>query len=78
MDNSHEMAVSVIAASAGYRAMFAQAFGSEEVTIDRAAMAVATFEKTTLSGNSPYDRHKRVAEISAAMLEHYKREPPAQ
>jgi cytochrome c peroxidase len=59
MGNSHEMAVSVIGASAGYRAMFAKAFGTEEVTIDRAAMAVATFERTILSGNSPYDRYKK-------------------
>jgi cytochrome c peroxidase len=59
MGNSHEMAMASVRESEGYRALFAKAFGSEEVTIDRAAMAIATFERTILSGNSPYDRYKK-------------------
>jgi len=59
MGNSHEMVVSTIRDIAGYRLWFAQAFGTEEVTIDRAAMAVATFERTILSGNAPYDRYQK-------------------
>jgi cytochrome c peroxidase len=59
MGNSHEMAVEVIMQSEGYRALFAKAFGSEEITIDRAAKAIATFERTILSGDAPYDRYKR-------------------
>ena len=58
MGDSHEMAVAVIRESAGYRALFAKAFGSGEI-IDRAAMAVTTFERTILWGNSPYDRYKK-------------------
>jgi cytochrome c peroxidase len=59
MGNSHEMVVSSLRGIAGYRPLFAAAFGSEEITIDRAAMAIATFERTILSGNSPYDRYKK-------------------
>jgi cytochrome c peroxidase len=59
MGNSHEMAESTLRQINGYRPLFAKAFGSEEITIDRAVMAVATFERTVLSGNSPYDRYKR-------------------
>jgi len=59
MGNSHEMAVAVIRQIPGYHPLFAKAFGNEEITIDRAAMAVATFERTILSGNAPYDRYKR-------------------
>ena len=43
----------------GYRPLFAKAFGTEEITIDRVAKAIASFERTVLSGNAPYDRYKR-------------------
>ena len=42
----------------GYRAMFAKAFGTDELTIDHAGKAIATFERTVLSGNSAYDRYQ--------------------
>src|SRR5262249_12917446 len=42
----------------GYRVLFAKSFGTEEFTIDDMAKAIATFERTVLSGNSPYDRYK--------------------
>ena len=45
-----------IGAIAGYRKRFEQAFGTEEVTPDRIAKAIAAYERTILSGNSPYDR----------------------
>jgi cytochrome c peroxidase len=44
---------------AGYRAMFAKAFASPQITIDHVAMAIATFERTILSGNAPFDRYQR-------------------
>ena len=59
MGNSHEMAESTLRQIKGYQPLFAKAFGNEEITIDRAAMAIATFERTILSGNSPYDRFKK-------------------
>ena len=34
------------------------AFGSPDITIDTVAKAIATFERTLLSGNSAYDRYK--------------------
>ena len=40
----------------GYRPLFKEAFGNEEITVDKIAKAIATFERTVLSGNSPYDR----------------------
>jgi cytochrome c peroxidase len=39
-----------------YRKLIAAAFGSDEVTLDRVVMAIATFERTLLSGDSPFDR----------------------
>lgn len=39
-----------------YRRAFYQIFGHEECTLEDIAMAIATFERIILSGNSPYDR----------------------
>ena len=59
MGNTHEAAAAAIAKIQGYRPMFVKAFGSDSVDIDRIAMAIATFERTVLSGNAPYDRYKK-------------------
>jgi cytochrome c peroxidase len=58
MGNTHDAVVGRLKTIAGYRALFAKAFGSEEITIDRVAQAIACFERTVLSGNAPYDRYK--------------------
>src|SRR5579884_220270 len=54
MGNTHETCVAKLRGVAGYRAQFARVFGTEEITIDHVAMAIATFERTLLSGNSAY------------------------
>ena len=41
-----------------YKGAFEKAFGTPEVTSDRIAKAIASFERTVLSGNSPYDKFK--------------------
>lgn len=41
----------------GYCKLFKVAFGSDECTIDQIVQAIATFERTVVSGNSPYDRY---------------------
>jgi cytochrome c peroxidase len=58
MGNNHDAMTATLTNIRGYATMFAQAFGSEDISIDRVAQAVATFERTILSGNSPYDRYK--------------------
>lgn len=42
----------------GYCALFKEVFGHDECSIDDVAKAVATFERTVLSGNSPFDRYQ--------------------
>jgi cytochrome c peroxidase len=59
MGMTHDAAVERLKGIAGYRAMFAKAFGTDEINMDRTAMAIASFERTVLSGNAPYDRYKR-------------------
>jgi len=41
----------------GYAPLFAAAFGDRTINFDRIAKAIATFERTIMSGNSPYDRY---------------------
>lgn len=42
----------------GYVKRFEEAFGAGPITIDAVAKAIATFERTVVSGNSPFDRYK--------------------
>lgn len=42
----------------GYRKLFKSVYGDDQCTIDKIVKAIATFERTLLSGNSPYDRYK--------------------
>ncbi len=58
MGNTHDGVVSKVRGIPGYKPMFAAAFGSGEITIDHLAKAIATYERTVLSGNSAYDRYR--------------------
>lgn len=40
-----------------YPALFASAFPDQDLSIDTIAKAIATFERTLISGNSPYDQY---------------------
>lgn len=40
-----------------YPAMFAAAFPDENISIDTISKSIATFERTLISGNSPYDQY---------------------
>lgn len=51
-------AVSRLAAIDGYKPLFVAAFGDETVTAERISKAIASFERTIVSGNSPYDRYQ--------------------
>ncbi len=58
MGNTHAAVVKTLQGIPGYRARFKQAFGKEDFGIDEVTKAIATYERTVLSGNSPYDRYK--------------------
>jgi cytochrome c peroxidase len=52
-----EQAMDRVRAIPGYKPYFVKAFGSEDpMTVDNAAKAVAAFERTMITPNSPYDR----------------------
>ncbi|HEU4407017.1 MAG TPA: cytochrome c peroxidase [Polyangiaceae bacterium] len=46
-----------LASDAGYRALFAQSFPGEGVSVFNVARALAAFERTLVSRSSPYDRY---------------------
>ena len=55
-NKDHDVVVTKLAAIPGYRKYFREAFGSGEVTIERITKAIADYERTRMSGNSPWDR----------------------
>lgn len=58
MGFTHEALVGRLKEAPGYRARFKTVFGTEDFTIDHVAKAIATYERTVLSGNSAYDKYK--------------------
>jgi cytochrome c peroxidase len=55
MGSTHEQMVKTLAAN-GYGTYFKEAFGSDEITKERVGKAIADYQRTRISGNSPWDR----------------------
>jgi cytochrome c peroxidase len=55
---SHAAVERKVRGIAGYPPRFAAAFGTPDVTIGRLGQAIASFERTVVAGNSPFDRHQ--------------------
>jgi cytochrome c peroxidase len=53
---THEQIIERLNTIPGYKAQFAKVFGTD-VTLDGFAKAIASFERTALSGNSAYDKY---------------------
>ncbi len=52
-----EQAMDKVRAIPGYKPYFDKAFGEDSMTVDNAAKAVAAFERTLITPDSPYDRY---------------------
>jgi cytochrome c peroxidase len=52
----HDFVVNKVRAIEGYRPYFAEAFGDDGIDIERIGKALADYERTRFSGNSPWDR----------------------
>jgi cytochrome c peroxidase len=59
MGSSHQTMIETLSRIAAYRPYFQEAFGSDEITKERVARAIADYERTRFSGNSPWDRWRR-------------------
>jgi cytochrome c peroxidase len=66
MGNTHEAMIQTIQGIEGYQKYFEEAFGSPEITKERIAKAIADYERTRMSGNSPYDRWKNGDEAAVS------------
>ncbi|AMK75215.1 MULTISPECIES: cytochrome-c peroxidase [Methylomonas] len=55
---NHQVLLDIIRADADYPKAFKEVFGvdGQKVTIDHVAKAIASFERTVVAGNSPFDR----------------------
>ena len=58
MAQTHDACVTKLNQDATYRHDFEAAFGPGPATIRKAEMAVASFERTLISGDSPFDRYQ--------------------
>ena len=64
--------VAALAADKAYRTMFAKAFGTEDVTMERIQMAVAQYLRTIIAADSKFDRYLRgEAQLSPEELRGY-------
>jgi len=59
MGNTHDKMIQTLTEIDAYKPYFVEAFGSDEITTDRVAKAIADYERTCLTGNSPWDRWRR-------------------
>ncbi len=56
----HDLVISRIKEIPGYVEMFKKAFGAKaEINIDNTAKAIASFERTLVTPNSPFDKYKK-------------------
>ena len=58
MNLPHDAMVAKIGKITNYQGAFDKAFGKGPITIQKVEMAIASFERTLLSGNSPFDRYQ--------------------
>lgn len=57
-DKAHEASMTRLRAVPGYVRRFKKVFDADKLDIDMVAKAIATFERTVLSGNAPFDRYQ--------------------
>ena len=69
MGNTHPSMIQTLSRIPGYKPYFKEAFGTEEITTERVAKALADYERTRVSGNSPYDRWRFNREQDAVSAE---------
>lgn len=81
MGNSHEAVVETVKKIEGYRIQFARIF-DDDVTIENIGKALATFERTIVTGSSPYDYYEPLRAMQVALkddledLEAFKEDDP--
>ena len=65
MGSTHASMIDTLARVPAYERYFEEAFGTPEITKERVARAIADYERTRMSGNSPWDRWRYDRDESA-------------
>lgn len=65
MNQTHDASIAKLEQNTAYKAMFRDAFGTEDITLPRVQNAIASFERTILCGNSAFDRYEYKGDKSA-------------
>src|SRR5207247_1669303 len=65
MGSTHEAMVGTLTRIGAYGKYFREAFGTEQITKERIANAIADYERTRMSGNSRWDRWRKNRDESA-------------
>ena len=65
MGNTHEACVKTLKDIPGYAMQFKKVFPDAGLTIDTVGMAIASFERTLVTGPSPYDYHEAYKRFTA-------------
>ena len=68
MGNTHDAVVKFLAANDGYRLQFEKVFGAAP-NIDNVGKAIAAFERTIVTGSSPYDHYEPLRKFEEAFAE---------
>ena len=58
MNQPHDVMVAKIGKLTDYQAAFDKAFGKGKITVRKVEMAIASFERTLITGNSAFDRYQ--------------------
>jgi cytochrome c peroxidase len=69
MGNTHEVMIRTVDNIPGYVEEFKVVFGTTPITVDQVADAIASFERTVVTTDSPFDRFMRGDETALTCLE---------
>jgi cytochrome c peroxidase len=58
MNQSHQASLAKLKSEPSYGALFRAAFGSDDISMERVENALASFERTILSGDSVFDKYQ--------------------
>jgi cytochrome c peroxidase len=59
MGNTHDVMIGTLSKLTGYTEEFKAVFGTSPITVDQVAQAIAAYERTIVTTDSPFDRYVR-------------------
>jgi cytochrome c peroxidase len=69
MGNTHQVMIRTVSDIPGYVEEFKEVFGTTPITVDQVAQAIAAFERTIVTTDSPFDRFAKGDETALTCLE---------